>query len=71
MKKRKYRGSIVLKRLIEYLMLSLDELTTSHNISQFTEGQIIAFVECLEFVSNWTSYHKYGIENIEQHFPIG
>ena len=70
MKEKKRSSARVLKELIEYLTLCLDELTNLPKISQFVEGEIIAFVECLEVASKWTSYHKFGVENIEQRFPI-
>lgn len=63
-------SSKVLKELIEHLMLCLDDLTSMENVSQFAKGEIIAYVECLEAVSSWTKYHKFGIENIEQHYQI-
>lgn len=60
----------VLKELIQYIIESLEDLANIHDSSQFVEGEMNAYVDCLELVSKWTSYHKFGIKNIEQRFPI-
>ncbi len=70
MKEKKLNSAKVIRELIEYLTLSLDELTNMPTISPFSEGEIIAFVECLELLSKWTSYHKFGVVDIEKRFPI-
>lgn len=70
MKDKKAHSSEVLKELIEYLTICLEELTAIKDKSQFTEGEIIAFVECLEIAGGWKDYHKYGVENVEERFPI-
>lgn len=70
MKNKKRRSASILKSLIEYLMMSIDELNAMQEASQFSEGSKIAFIECLEITSEWTGYHKFGVENIEQYFNI-
>lgn len=70
MKNKKANSAVILRDLIEYLTTCLEELTAIEDKSQFTEGEIIAFVECLEIVGGWKDYHKYGVENVEERFPI-
>ncbi len=70
MKGKKQSSAKVLKNLISYLLISLEELTSSPENSQFSDGEIIAFVECLEITSKWTGYDKCGIKDIEQRFPV-
>lgn len=52
--------------IIEYL----DELTEPRVLSDFSEGQITAFVECLEIISSWKHFKKFGIANIEEKYPL-
>lgn len=70
MKEKKSCSATVLRNLIEYLIMCLEELTDTQEPSQYSEGVISAFVECLEITSKWTNYRKFGIEDIEKRFPI-
>lgn len=70
MKRKKQNSAAVLKNLIEYLIISLEEINEVKNLSQFSEGEVIAFVECLEITSKWTKYKKFGIKDIEKHYPV-
>lgn len=70
MNKRKSNGNTILKTLIENIIINLDELSGDKNASDFIEGGRYAFLECLEILSNWTFYHKYGIEDIYKKYPI-
>ncbi len=70
MASKKQNSRRVLKGLIDYLILSLNELKDVQRKTMFAEGEITAYVECLEYISRWTGYKKYGIEDIERQFPI-
>lgn len=60
----------VLEKLIEHLLLYLEELTKDKNFSPFTQGEIIAFVECLEIIKDWKKFKRYGLDDIEKRFPV-
>lgn len=58
------------KYLIEYLVYCLDELNEDEVLSQFCEGEKLAFAECLEIISRWKGFDKYGITDIEKRFNM-
>lgn len=60
----------VLEYLSEYIMMSLNELCGVEHKTKFTEGSFWAFLECLEVISKWSSFEKYGINDIEKHFSF-
>ena len=64
------RSRHVLNLLSSTLIEYLDELTEPRSLSEFSEGQITAFVECLEIISGWKHFKKFGISNIEEKYPL-
>ena len=58
----------ILNYLIEYLILSLNELASTDNYNDFTDGEFWAYVECLEILSMWSGFTKYRTEDIEKTF---
>ena len=50
--------------------MSLDELTCIPHRSEFFEGEIIAFVECLEILSDWDGFEKFFKGNVEDKYPV-
>lgn len=60
----------VLCKVCDCIIQNLEELTELADYSQFVNGQIIAFVECLEILSAWKGFVKYGVKDVEQRFPI-
>lgn len=66
--KRRNNGNEILKRLIENILINLDELAGDK--SDFIDGGRYAFLECLEIISGWDEFHKYGIRDIEKAYPI-
>lgn len=64
------RSRHVLNLLSSTLIEYLDELTKPRSLSEFSEGQITAFVECLEIISGWKHFKKFGISNIEEKYPL-
>jgi len=49
---------------------TLDELTCIPHRSEFFEGEIIAFVECLEILSDWDGFEKFFKGNVEDKYPV-
>lgn len=64
------RSRDVLHFLTTIIIEYLDELTEPRSLSDFSEGQITALVECLEIISFWKHFKKFGIVNIEEKYPI-
>lgn len=60
----------MLNYLIEYIILTLNELCEQTRLSDFGEGTLLAYVECLEILSQWKGFRKFGIIDIESHFGI-
>lgn len=60
----------LLTYLTEYIIMSLNELNEILTLSDFAEGELLAYVECLEILSKWKGFKKYGIEDIEKHFNV-
>lgn len=67
---KKITESEVLDFLVEYLVMSLDELTDTTKRSEFADGEITAFVECLEILSGWEPFDKFGIGDIEKKYHV-
>lgn len=65
-----YSKRKILNYLSEYLILTLNELKESKTLSDFNEGGLWAYIECLEIVSMWIGFKKYGITDIEKEFQI-
>lgn len=70
MDKKIFTEEEVLKYLTEYLILSLDELTETKTADSFVEGEITAYVDCLEILNRWKGFERYGITNIEKKYQI-
>lgn len=70
MNKNEQDSDDVIDFLINYLILSLDELTDTRTWHDFDEGAITAFVECLEVLSRWKDFSKFGINDIESIYPV-
>lgn len=60
----------VLNYLSEYLIMALDELTEEKSADGFIEGEITAYVECLEILNLWDGFERFGITNIEKKYQI-
>lgn len=60
----------VLTYLTEYLISSMDELAQVGNSDEFIKGETTAYVDCLEVLSWWRGFKRYGIENIEKKYRI-
>lgn len=60
----------LLTYLTEYLISSLDELTESKSNDGFVNGEITAYVDCLEILNFWKGFERYGITNIEKKYQI-
>ncbi|MBD5584711.1 MAG: hypothetical protein HDQ88_06485 [Clostridia bacterium] len=63
-------SDVVVDYLINYLLLTLDELTIPRTGRAFDEGAICAYVECLEVLSQWQEFPKFGISDIEKKYPV-
>ena len=60
----------LLTYLAEYLISSLDELTQCRTAEGFINGEITAYVDCLEILYFWEGFKRYGIANVEKKYPI-
>ena len=60
----------VLNYLIEYIIITLKEFNGLSNLSEFGEGTVLAYIECLEILSQWKGFKKFGIDDIESYFGI-
>ena len=60
----------VLNYLSEYLIMVLDELTETKPEDGFIEGEITAFVECLEILNKWSGFDRFGIAYIGKKYQI-
>lgn len=60
----------VLNYLIKYLIMALDELMESANPDGFIDGEITAYVECLEILNFWNGFERFGITDIEKKYQI-
>lgn len=60
----------LLTYLAEYLISSLDELMQCRTPDGFIDGEITAYVDCLEILNFWKGFERYGIANIEKKYQI-
>ena len=60
----------IVKFMTRYIIETLDELTQTAPLNDFIQGEVNAFVECLEILSDWKDYLKYGIDDIEKVYPV-
>lgn len=60
----------LLTYLAEYLISSLDELTQCRTTDGFINGEITAYVDCLEILNFWKGFQRYGIRDIEKKYQI-
>ncbi|MDE7163279.1 MAG: hypothetical protein K2O44_04290 [Clostridia bacterium] len=60
----------LLTYLAEYLISSLDELTKYRTADGFINGEITAYVDCLEILDFWKGFERYGIKNVEKKYQI-
>lgn len=67
---KKFNKSKILKYMSEYLIFTLNDVKGEKDLSEFAEGELVAYVECLEILSKWTGFKKYGISDIEKEFSI-
>lgn len=70
MKKKIFTEEQLLKYLADYLISSLDELTETKTADSFVNGEITAYVDCLEILNYWKGFKRYGITNIEKKYQI-
>lgn len=70
MKKRKLNSNQTLKYLIDYLIMSLDELTCANArpLTGFAEGTVAAFLECLEILGKWKKYGQTDFNALENRY---
>ena len=66
----KYGKRKILNYLTEYLIMTLNELTSVRNDSDFNDGEFWAYIECLEVLSMWSGFKKYKMEDIEKQFNL-
>ncbi len=60
----------VLKYLIGYLELCLDELYEAEE-NDFVYGEKTAYVECLEIIQTWSKAKSSGLDyDIEKKYPL-
>ena len=59
-----------LNYICEYLIMALDELTEEKSGDDFIDGEITAYVECLEILNLWNGFKRFGIANIEKKYQI-
>lgn len=60
----------ILNYLIEYIINTLKEIDNPSDLSDFGEGTVFAYIECLEILSKWKGFRKFGITDIESYFGI-
>ncbi|MDE6075755.1 MAG: hypothetical protein K2G26_04895 [Clostridia bacterium] len=60
----------LLTYLAEYLIWALDELTKCRTAEGFINGEITAYVDCLEILNFWEGFKRYGIADIEKKYQI-
>lgn len=60
----------ILNYMAEYLIVALDELTDTKTGDGFINGEITAFVECLEMINLWKGFARFGITDIEKKYKI-
>ena len=60
----------ILNYLIEYLIFTLYEIQEANRGKDFVTNEYLAYIECLEIVSKWQSFKKFGIDDIEKHFQV-
>ncbi len=70
MKEKNLDSSNVLDKLVSHILISLNELFDVNAPSEFNEGGRYAYIECLEILSRWSRFADYGIENVEEKYPI-
>lgn len=70
MNERKLNGKQILEKLIDTILLSLDELFAANSPSEFNEGERYAYIECLEIISLWSEFSKYDITDVETKYLI-
>ncbi len=70
MKKRKLNSNQILKYLIDYLIMSLDELTYTNTkpLTGFAEGTVAAFLECLEILGKWKKFGPTDFTALESRY---
>lgn len=69
----KQEATQVLHNLIFHLTEALEELSDVSNkpTTQFAYGEKTAYVECLEWLSEWEQADGHGLNyNIEQRYPL-
>ena len=59
-----------LNYVADYLIAALNELTHKRSGTDFTEGEITAYVECLEALSMWKGFTRFRTEEIERIYPV-
>lgn len=63
----------VLKKLIEILLIYLEELSEYKDVEgqQFEYGEKLAYTECLECIQLWKHAKKNGLDfDIEKRYPL-
>ena len=67
------KATQILHNMISYLKEALDELsdTSDKPSTQFAYGEKTAYVECLEWLSEWESAAEHGLNfDIEERYPL-
>ena len=70
MDKKILNNNQLLNSISEYLIAALDELSEENDGNEFVNGEITAFVECLEILMLHNGYGKKEILNIEKKYQI-
>ena len=73
MDRRKYSAEVILQRIIDQAMDSLEELAEARDAegnSDYVEGAISVWDECLEIVQEWEGAEEAGLDwDVEEEFP--
>lgn len=64
------RDKAIIVKLAEHLLTSLDELTQNRTGTDFSEGEITAYAECLELLSESKKLKRYNLTEIEKKYPL-
>lgn len=60
----------VLSYMSQYLIAALDELTEAPDCQGFVEGEITAYVDCLEILNFWQGFDRCKIADIEKKYQL-
>lgn len=65
------KSTELIEYLTDYLIRGLDELIDARaENNDYAEGEIAAFVECLEVLSLWNGFTRFAPNEIEKRYPV-